>query len=190
MEELFAHLSKYCDVTRDEFRQIQSFFELRHVDKKQELYRAGRPNLHHYFVVRGCLQMYFITQRGVESTLQFAITDWWMTDYLAWRGGERSEFSIQAVEDSVVLEINKEQQTTLLRRHPVLETYFRKVYEIAYGAALQRIKYMANWSKEEIYFYFRDAHPEFTRNVPQYLLASYLGLTPEYLSKLRRKRGM
>ena len=188
MDELYAHLNTYCAVTPDDFRHIQSFFQLRHVGKKEELYQAGRPNLHHFFVVRGCLQMYFITRRGVESTLQFAIENWWMTDYLAWQGGRSSEFSIQAVEDSVVLEINRESQSELLRAYPVLETYFRKVYEIAYGAAIMRVKFMMAYSKKEIFFYFREAHPEFTRKVPQQLLAGYLGLTPEYLSKLRQER--
>ena len=190
MNELYAHLRHYCDFTPEEFRNIQPYFKRRHVDKKEELYQADAPNLHHYFVVSGCLHLFFVTSRATESTLQFAIPGWWITDYQAWRRGARSEFGIQAVEDSVVLEISQERQAELLRRHPVMETYFRKIYEVAYGAALLRVKFMVDYSKEEIFFYFREAHPEFTSTVPQYLLAGYLGLTPEYLSKLRQRRGV
>ena len=189
MDRLYENVNLYCTVTEEEFRDIRPYFSERHLAKKEIVYAAERPNLHHYFVVRGCLQLFFVTQRGHEQTLQFAIPDWWMTDYHAWHHGTSSEYSIQAVQESVVLEIDREKQEEVLRRFPQLETYFRKVYETAYGAAQRRFKFMFDFSKEEIYHSFRDAHPEITRNVPQYLLAGYLGLTPEYLSKLRQKRG-
>ncbi|PPK84756.1 CRP-like cAMP-binding protein [Neolewinella xylanilytica] len=189
MEQLFANLKLYCTVSEEDYRHIRTYFTERHLDKKEIVYEADRPNLHHYFVVSGCLQMYFITQRGQEQTLQFAIPDWWLTDYRAWHHGRSSEFSIQAVRESVVLEISRDRQAELLHRYPQLETYFRKIYETAYGTAQRRIKFMFDYSKEEIYFSFRDAHPEIANSVPQYLLAGYLGLTPEYLSKLRHQRN-
>ena len=68
-----------------------------------------------------------------------------------------------------------------------MEVYFRNIYEIAYGAAIMRMKYIFTYTKEEIYFKFRDAFPDFVNNMPQYLVATYLGLSPEYVSKLRRK---
>ena len=69
-----------------------------------------------------------------------------------------------------------------------METYFRKVYQIAYGASLVRLKYIFNYSKENIYFHFTENFPEFEQRVPQYLIASFLGLTPEYVSKIRNQK--
>ncbi|MDX8552977.1 hypothetical protein MK851_04965 [Tenacibaculum sp. 1B UA] len=75
----------------------------------------------------------------------------------------------------------------LLNKFPLLEKYFRSIYETAYGAALMRLKYINSYSKEDIFFRFRKDFPDFVQRVPQFLLASFLGLTPEYLSEIKRK---
>lgn len=131
--------------------------------------------------------MYFISDRGSEQTLQFAINNWWITDTLAFQNNRSSEFCIQAVESSIILQISHKNQESLFLEFPKMETYFRHIYETAYGAAIMRMKYIFNYSKEEIYFEFRNAFPDFVNNVPQYLVATYLGLSPEYVSKIRRK---
>ncbi len=187
MQKLFDHINKYTNVDEFEFHEIEPYFNAEEISKKETLYSAGSKALKHYFVLEGCLYMYFINDRGSEQTLQFAVSNWWITDYLAFQNKKSSEFYIKAVDKSKVLSIGYEQQEELLSKFPKMETYFRNIYQTAYGAALMRMKYIFDFSKEEIYFKFKEAFPEFVNNVPQYLVATYLGLSPEYLSKLRKK---
>ncbi len=131
--------------------------------------------------------MFFIDDKGTGRTVQFAIENWWLTDNLAFLNKQKSDFIIQAVEHSKILSISFEQQEKLLNEFPKLEKYFRSIYQIAYGASMFRLKYIFGFSKEERYFHFIEKHPQFAQRVPQYLIASFLGLTPEYVSEIRVK---
>ncbi len=188
LERFFAHLNKFTEISEEEFREIITYFEIQKFGKKEILMKAGNLCNKHYFVLKGCLQMFYTNERGVEQTLQFALENWWLTDNLAFRQQRKTVFCIQAVENSEVLYIDFQQQEILLEKFPKLEKYFRNVFEKAFGAAQMRIKYIFDYSKEEMYFAFRDQFPEFIQRVPQYLIASFLGLTPEYLSEIKSKR--
>lgn len=122
--------------------------------------------------------MYLVNDKGAEQTLQFAIKNWWLTDYLAFQNNRCSEFYIQAIEPTTVLKISFENQAKLLLQFPIMETYFRNIYQIAYGASIMRMKYIFTYSKEEIYLKFCEAFPDFVNNVPQYLVATYLDFHP------------
>lgn len=186
MYRLFEHINKYTSITQDEFQEIASYFETVTLHKKEHIYQPGSP-LQHYFVLEGCLHMYLINERGGEQTLQFAIDNWWLTDYLAFQQKQCSEFYIQAVNASNILSISAQHQEELLKNFPIMEVYFRNIYQTAYGASINRMKYIFTCSKEEIYFKFKEAFPDFVNAVPQYLVATYLGLSPEYVSKLNKK---
>lgn len=187
MQQLYEHLNLFCGVTPADFEHIQAFFEMVEVGKKEHLYLADAPNLQHYFVLEGCLHLYFLNENGKPQTLQFAIANWWLTDYLAFPEHRGSEFYIQAVNPSKVLAISAQGQEALLKEFPQLEAYFRVIYQKAYGAAINRMRYVFGCSKEEIYYEFREVFPDFVKEVPQYLVATYLGLSPEYVSKLNKK---
>jgi CRP-like cAMP-binding protein len=187
VQGLFDHINNYTTIDENEFEKISSYFQIVSVGKKEAIYSSGNKPLKHYFILDGCAQMYFIKQDGSEQTVQFALKNWWITDYLSFQNKKSSEFYIKSVEPTTYLQIGYEQQEVLLEQFPKMETYFRTIFQIAYGASLMRIKYIYSYSKEEIYFHFRDAFPEFINAVPQYLIASYLGLSPEYLSKIRKK---
>jgi hypothetical protein len=124
----------------------------------------------------------------VEQTTHFAIENWWLTDYLAFQSQQTTGFYIQAVENTQVLAIDWHAQERLLAQYPYLERYFRLVYQRAYGADQLRIKYLYAFSREELYHHFSTHFPEFIQRIPQYLLASFLGFTPEYLSEIRKKK--
>lgn len=142
---------------------------------------------HHYFVLQGLLRKFFINEKGAEQTTEFAIETWWLTDNYAYENRLATEFYIQAVEKSTILYITAEKQQQLLEEFPVMERYFRFVYQRAYAAAQKRIQFLFSFSKEEFYFQAARNHPKFIQRVPQYLIASYLGFTPEYLSEIRKK---
>jgi len=186
-EQLTKHISKFVAVGDDELVEINRFFKVVNVKKKANLLVAGDTCNQTFFVSKGLLRKFFISDKGVENTTEFALENWWITDVLSFTNRHSSEFYIQAVENAEVLSLSRENYQRLLHQHPAMEKYFRCIFEKAYGAAQMRIKYQYDFSREELYHHFRLRHPEFLQRVPQYLIASYLGFTPEYLSEIRRK---
>lgn len=184
---LKKHIEKFAVVSDDEFEEIKKFFDTKEVAKKENLLEEGQICKHHYFVLTGLLRKFYINEKGIEQTTEFAIETWWLTDNFAYEHQVPTEFYIQAVEKSKILYINQEKQEKLLKEFPVMERYFRFVYQRAFAASQKRIKFLFSFSKEEFYFQAIRNHPEFVQRVPQYLIASYLGFTPEYLSEIRKK---
>lgn len=185
--ELFKHINTFVSVNDDEFSEIRSYFTAKTFKKKEAIAEAGSRCLFNHFVVKGCVHMYFIREDGVKQTIQFAIENWWVTDYLAYLHQATSSFYIETIEDTEILSISHDKQEELLRRFPQLERYFRIILQIAYGSSLMKLKFLTELSKEEIYFHFTKHFPQFAQRVPQYLIASFLGLTPEYVSQIRGK---
>jgi CRP-like cAMP-binding protein len=188
MSALFKqHVEKFIAISEAEFLEIVSFFQFEKVKKKQNLMVEGQVCKYHYFVLKGCLRMFFVNEKGIEQTTEFAIENWWLTDNIAFERRLPSEFFIQAVEPSVVLRIDHVSQEQLLHAFPKMERYFRFIYQRAFAASQMRVKYLYGLSKEAFYHHLNDNHPEFVQRIPQYLIASYLGFTPEYLSIIRKK---
>lgn len=188
MSELFKnHLEKFISINEEEFSGILAFFQLKNVKKKENLLVEGQICKSHYFVLNGCLRKFFINGKGIEQTTEFAIENWWITDNFAYERGLSTEFYIQAVENSEILTIDSELQEKLLIEFPKMERYFRFIYQRAYAASQIRIKYLYDFSKEEFYHHLCKEQPEFVQRIPQYLIASFLGFTPEYLSEIRNK---
>ncbi|MBL7712427.1 MAG: Crp/Fnr family transcriptional regulator [Chitinophagaceae bacterium] len=189
-DQLYQHFRKFIDISEEDFRLMLPFFRTLELRKKENLLQEGQLCRTNYFVLKGCLRMFFITDKGQEQTTQFAIENWWLSDYQAFQQQKEATFSIQAVEPSRVLAIDFRAQEELLKAFPAMEHYFRMVYQTAFAASQMRIKYLYGLSREEMYFHFIEQYPGFVQRIPQYLLASFLGFTPEYLSELRsRKRS-
>ncbi|MFC3160989.1 cAMP-binding domain of CRP or a regulatory subunit of cAMP-dependent protein kinases [Chryseobacterium arachidis] len=187
METFKAHLDKFITISDEEFTSVLSFFEVREVKKKQDLILSQEVCRSMFFVVKGCLRKFFVNEKGVEQTTEFAIENWWMTDTFAYERQIKTDFCIQAVEKSIILEINLQTQEELLKKHPVMERYFRMIYQRAYAASERRIRYLYEMTREELYINFSTLYPWFIQRIPQYLIASFLGFTPEYLSEIRAK---
>jgi len=188
MTDLFKkHIEKFIVINEEEFSEVLSFFQVEQVQKKQNLMMEGQVCKYHYFVLKGCLRKFFVNEKGIEQTTEFAIENWWLTDNKAFEQRLPTEFFIQAVEPSKVLRIDNLSQEQLLQAFPKMERYFRFIYQRAFAASQMRIKYLYGLSKEAFYHHLNEQHPEFVQRMPQYLIASYLGFTPEYLSEIRKK---
>jgi CRP-like cAMP-binding protein len=187
MEVFKNHLAKFIEIEEDEFLKVVSYFKVKKVRKKENLLIEGKVCRHTYFVLDGCLRKYFVNERGVEQTTEFAIENWWITDNFAFERQLKTDFFIQAIEHSTILQIDYFTLEQLLREHPVMEHYFRMIYQRAYASAERRIRMLYEFTREELYVHFATHYPEFVRRVPQYLLASFLGFTPEYLSEIKNK---
>ncbi|NCI47017.1 Crp/Fnr family transcriptional regulator [Sediminibacterium soli] len=187
-EKLIKHFRKYIPVDAEDEAEMISFFRSGTFAKKESLVVQNTKCRYHFFVVKGCLRMFYIDEKGMEQTIQFAIENWWITDYLAFEKQTVTAFEIQAVEKSDVVQIDYGSQEKLLARFPQLERYFRLIYQRAYAATQLRTKYLHDFSREQMYHHFSESFPEFAGRVPQQLLASYLNMTPEYLSEIKKKR--
>lgn len=185
---LITHIKKFTVLSDADREVVLSFFQPAIFKKKQQVLEEGQVCRQHYFVEKGILRMFYINEKGVEHTTQFALENWWLTDHMSYQSQQPSTFNIQAVEHTSVLAIGFEAQLQLLEQVPAMEKYFRIIYQKAYAAHQFRIKYIYDLSSEESYDHFAQKNPGFVQRIPQYLLASYLGFTPEYLSELRRKK--
>ncbi len=186
-KNLIHHIRNYIRIDSKDENALLNFFQPMTFLKKEVLIPQDSKCDSHFFVVKGCLRMYFIDEKGVEQTAQFAIENWWITDYYAFERQATTQFSIQALEKTDVLQINSKNQEKLLAKFPQLERYFRIIYQKAYAASQLKSKYMANFSREQFYRHFNSNFPEFTNRIPQHILASYLNMTPEYLSEIKKK---
>ena len=187
-ENLFLHIKKFVPLTQLEEGILQSYFKSKSVKKKEHLLKEGQKCTANYFILKGCLRMYYITETGTEQIVQFAIDNWWLTDYSSLDSGKPSQFNIQAVENTEVAILDNEIQEELFKKIPALERYFRIILQKAYAASVMRLRYIFTQSGEERFHHFNNSFPEFVQRVPQYMLASYLGFTPEFLSKIRAKK--
>lgn len=188
MKKLIDHIRNYVSISDFEAEKLAEIIEVKELPRKAYLIRAGDVCNYNYFVSQGCLRMYFIKENGTEQITQFAIENWWIADYMALLKQQETPFFIQAVEKSTILSLNANAAEDLFKQIPKLERYFRIIFQFSYAASQFRIKYLYDYSREELYHHFATQFPEFVQRVPQYMLASYLGFTPEYLSEIRKKK--
>jgi len=186
MHPLIQHIQKMTSSPEIDGNPILSFFETKTFKKKDFLQEEDKRCLSYFFVVKGCLRLYFTDHNGAEQTQQLALENWWMTDLNAFRSGRKSSYTIQALEATEVLTITAPNYELILAEFPVIENYFRLIYERAYAASLLRIQMISRMPKDEFYELFQSKYPEFIQRIPQKVLASFLGFTPEYLSELRK----
>lgn len=180
-------LDKFISIDDHTFQEVLRYFERISFKKKTNLMEESEFCDSHFFVEQGCIRKFFLKDNGVEQTTEFAMEHWWMTDTFAFERKLQTTFCIQAVEPSTVLRISYNNRKALLAAHPIMERYFRMVYQRSYAASERRIRYLYEFSREELYFLFEKNYPQFVQRIPQYLLASFLGFTPEYLSEIRSK---
>lgn len=182
---LLQHIEKIVPLDSSEVSVLESCLNTSIIKKKELVLQEGQICNTLYFVIKGCMRQYIINGRGAEQTLQFGIENWWITDYLSYHNQISSHFYIQAVEKTEVIALEKATLEAILVQIPKLERYFRIVAQKSFGAAQMRIKFLFTMSAEERYHHFNNLHPEFVQRVPQYMLASYLDFSAEFMSKIR-----
>jgi CRP-like cAMP-binding protein len=186
---LLNHIKKYVAITPDDEEIITRYFQFIDVKKKTHLFTEGQKCNYNYFVCQGCLRLYFIKENGQEQIIQFGIDNWWITDYMNFEQHKPSNLYLQTIEPSIVAAITYSQQEELYITVPAFERYIRIITQKAYAATQRRMQFFFDLSGEEKYHHFNNAFPGFVQRIPQYMLASYLGFTPEFLSKIRAKQG-
>ncbi|KGO89451.1 Crp/Fnr family transcriptional regulator [Flavobacterium suncheonense] len=184
-ESLLKHIQRKTELSALEEEKLLSKIKYRTLKKKEQLLKEGEVCDFFCFIEKGCCRIYLINEKGNEQTLQFGIEDWWIVDYMSYNTEKPSAFYIQAIENSEVLIIPKKELEQLFKEIPKLERYFRIVLQKTFAATQMRIKFLFTMSAEERYLHFKNAQPEFVQRVPQYMLASYLDFSAEFMSKIR-----
>lgn len=184
-KSLFDHIEKFVTLEPSEIEKLESHLELSKIKRKDHVLQEGQICNTMYFIIKGCMRQYIINPKGTEQTMQFGIENWWITDYLSFHNYTPSHFYIQSVENTEVIAIDKQLMDLILAEIPKLEKYFRIVAQKAFGAAQMRIKFLFTMSAEERYNHFKNQQPDFVKRVPQYMLASYLDFSAEFMSKIR-----
>lgn len=188
MQEIKTHIQRFVAISDEELSIFINELETQEIKSKEFLLKEGSHSMYHYFVAKGFLRSFFINEKGVEKIVNFAIEGWWISDYDSLLNKTTAHLNIQAIEDAIVLKIKHDKLEELFKKSNALNSYFRKILEIIRIADQKRIQYMFNSSGKELYENFRRLNPKFVQRVPQYMLASYLGFTPEFLSKIRRQQ--
>jgi CRP-like cAMP-binding protein len=187
-DSLLNHINKFVKLDEDEAGQVAACVNTISVKKKGFILRPDEICRANYFVSKGCMRLYLINRNGQEQITQFGIENWWITDLSSLETGQPSHYYIQAIEDSELISINKKAYEELLLNVPKMERYFRIILQKTHTATMRRFEYIRDQNDEERYKHFIGLYPGFVQRIPQYMLASYLGFTPQFLSKIRGKK--
>ena len=186
---LLANIGRYVTITKELAADLAAIVRTRQLRKREFLYVPGGVCGYRNYVDRGALRSYFIDEGGKEHTVQLSIEDWFISDFYSYITQTPGTLYVEAVEESTVLRLPYREVEGLCARHNELSEYFRRTTERAF--AFSRLRAQADISKtaEERYWEYRDRYPDIVRRMPQYAVASYLGMSPEFLSKIRAKRS-
>lgn len=187
--ELFKnHIQKRVDLTPEEVQEFLSCFRIVKVKKRQFIIQPDFVAPHRNYVLQGAFRAYVVGDEGEEHTIQLAIEDWWISDYNSYIYQKPASMFVVALEDAVLAQIDFEKEQQLKARNHKYETFFRVTAERSTAFMQRRLIASLTKTAEERFNEFEEQYPQLSRRLPQYVIASYLGMTTEYLSKLRNRR--
>ncbi|MGV3762001.1 Crp/Fnr family transcriptional regulator [Parapedobacter sp.] len=185
--ELEKNFRQQITLSDDELQRVMRHFVPKKLRRKQFLLEAGDVCTRMAFVSKGALFSYATTDKGSINVVQFAFESWWMADLYSFFTQEPSKLAIEALEDSELLLLKSDRLEPLMAEVPAVESYLRILYQNAYVALQRRMEETLGLTAEQRYKRFMQRHGHFLLRVPQHLIASYLGVTPETLSRIRKQ---
>ncbi|MBX2828235.1 MAG: Crp/Fnr family transcriptional regulator [Flavobacteriaceae bacterium] len=186
-ELILKNISRFIDLNPEEENFYTSLLVKRIIGKKDFLMRPGEIIKNEYFIVKGCLKVYTIDSKGVEHISMFAISDWWTGDLSSFLTEQPTKYYIQALEETEILQLSKENSEVLFEKIPKFERFYRILYQRSLISYINRSDQNISVSAEDRYLYFTQKYPSLLNRVSQKDIASYIGVTPEFLSLLRKK---
>lgn len=186
-ELLFAKINEIVALSEEEYSFLRTLFVSKKLHKKQFLLQEGAVCTYQAFVEKGILRSYMTDDKNNEHILQFASEGWWMADLSSFLTGTPSRFSIQALEETEVLLIDKPSWNLSMENIPGLEHYFRILIQNHLIATQERLMQSLSESAEKKFLKFEKTYPSCVTRVPQHMIASYLGITRETLSRVRKQ---
>ena len=183
---LFKAINEKVNLTEDEQETCKAFFTPKKLRKKQYLLQQDDVCKYTAFVEKGVLRSYTLDEKGYEHIVQFALEGWWVSDIYSFLTAEPSIYNIDALEDSEVFLLTRSSNEAMLEKVPKMERYFRILSQNSLIAMQRRLVGSLSQSAEEKYSRLVSTYPDIIQRVPQHMIASYLGITPETLSRIRK----
>ncbi|GAB3917821.1 Crp/Fnr family transcriptional regulator [Larkinella terrae] len=187
-DRLFRHISHLVELTDDEFAFLKTLFIPKKLRRKQFLLQEGDVDKYIAFVDKGLLRVYTVDEKGVEHIVQFAPEGWWASDLYSYLTGEPSRYNIEALEDAELLLLDQASNERMVQVVTKMERYLRLILQNNYVATHRRLVNSLSQSAEEKYREFVQRYPDIAQRVPQHMIASYLGITPAFLSRIRGRK--
>ena len=187
-EQLAKYLQRYIKVNEEEINEFYELLTKREYHKGDYLLKTGQVCHHKFFLISGLVRQFYVDEKGNDIITQFAIENWWLTNTESFVNQSPSKLNIQALEHTVALSISKAALEDIYLRNPKFERLFRMITEKTLIAFQRKAEFYMHQSSEERYQQVVDKIPNLIQRVPQYMIASYLRISPEYLSALRKKQ--
>ncbi|HRG67707.1 MAG TPA: Crp/Fnr family transcriptional regulator [Saprospiraceae bacterium] len=186
-QALIEYFNRIHPLDEKEIAFVEEVFKERSIKKRQFILQEGETCKHTTYVLEGCFRMYRVDNNGKEHNLQFAIENWWIGDIGSFHSNTPSKLNIEAVENSIILQVKKEDQLKLYTDYPKFNRIFRVLAENAMVGLQRRVLQNISSTAEERYLDFLERHPNLFNRISNVQIASYLGVTPEFLSTVRKK---
>ena len=184
---LLQYVNRHIQLNQQEEEYFCSLLRYTRLRKKQYLIQPDYVCKYKSYVVKGCLRAFITDDKGEDYTLQFAVEDWWIADFGSFINQVPATMIVEAIEDSELIQIDYNAVQLLYSQVPKFESFFRVITERSYVFLQKRIISNISMTAEEKYRDFITRYPNIAARVPQYAMASYLGITTEFLSKIRRR---
>ncbi|PWJ42087.1 Crp/Fnr family transcriptional regulator [Sediminitomix flava] len=181
------HLEELISLTDDEFEDIYSYFNLKKLRKHQFLVQEGDSVNHEYWVVEGLLKTYAIEENGKEHILQFGAENWWVSDYEAFFQSEKATINIDCIENSILLGLSLNDRKSLCEKYPKMTIFLLRKSNLGYVALQKRLLSMMKDSVDKRYEDLISYNPDLFQRLPKTLIAAYLGVSRETLSRLGKR---
>jgi len=186
-QALIEYFNRILPLNEKEIVMVKEVFKERKVKKRQFILQEGEICKHNTYVLEGCFRMYLVDPNGKEHNLQFAVENWWIGDLGSFHSNSPSKLNVEAIENSIILQANKEDQLKLFTDYPKFNQIFRVLAENAMIGLQRRVLQNISSTAEERYLDFLERHHNFLNRISNVQIASYLGVTPEFLSAIRKK---
>lgn len=183
------HVNKDVDLTENDIKKIAEIIVFKELNKKEFLIQPGETSNTMNFIVKGCMRSYYLDENAQEHTLQLGIEQWWINDLYSYLSRKKSRMYVQALEKTKLLQLPRLKLEKLYYDVPGISHFFRIKIQSAYVAVQERIIDSMSDQAYTRYKEFRKTYKDIEQRVPQYIVASYLGITPEFLSHLRKKHS-
>ncbi len=187
IQPLLDHFSNYKVLNGKEANDLEKRLKERRIKRRQFILQQGDLCKQYTFVVDGCFRMYKVDDKGNEHNLQFAVEGGWIADIGSFHSEIPSELYIEAMEQSVILQIAKEDLLYLYTEHSVFDRIFRVLVENAFVNLQKRVLQNISATAEERYLDFLKNYPKLFNRISNVQIASFIGVTPEFLSKIRKE---
>jgi CRP-like cAMP-binding protein len=184
-EQIDQSVSRFIQLTEEEWQLFHSLLKYKKVKKKNFLLQEGEICDFEAYIIKGCIRIYYINKEGTETILLFAVEDWWVSDLSSFMDQKPSSLFIETIEDCELLIINYASKATLFDKVPKFERFFRLLVQRAFAVLQQRFYAAVSQTAEERYLAFIEKYPQIVQRVPQHQIARYIGVSPEFLSKVR-----